>query len=156
MKLLSILAMILMTAFLACQIGCTAKESTEQQQSFSPAQTDVERRDVLYICGCNGEQCRCNTVSTKPGKCDCGMALKWGHVLKTEKNEVILCQCSEGCRCYGLDNRQYFCNCGKPTKRVNLEGTEIYFCNCGSSCYCNRVSDKPGKCRCGIELKKVG
>jgi hypothetical protein len=111
------------------------------------------RQDVLYTCNC-GAECNCNTVSTQPGKCKCGVEMKWGHVLKIEGNEAILCQCGEGCKCGGLDAKDPTkCVCGMPVKRVNLEGTGVYFCNCGGSCYCNTVSDKPGKCRCGMELK---
>lgn len=115
---------------------------------------DHERHDILYSCAC-GDQCNCGTVSTKPGKCKCGVEMKWGHVLKIEGNEAILCQCGEGCQCGGLDAKDPTkCVCGNPVKRVSLEGTGVYFCNCGSSCYCNTVSDKPGNCRCGMELKK--
>ena len=135
---------------MAILAGCAAMET---ETATTPAQPD--RQDVLYTCNC-GPQCNCNTVSTKPGKCACGAPLKWGHVLKIEGNEAILCQCMEGCKCGGLDpNDPTKCVCGNPVKRVNLAGTGIYFCNCGGSCYCNTVSDKPGKCKCGMNLKKV-
>ena len=117
--------------------------------------TDSERRDVLYTCNC-GPECTCNSVSTQPGDCSCGKPMKWGHVIKTEGNEAILCQCGEGCKCSGLDEKDPTkCKCGTAVKRVNLAGTGIYFCNCGGSCTCNVVSDKPGKCKCGMDLKKV-
>lgn len=117
-------------------------------------QKDSERHDVLYSCACD-DNCNCGSVSTKPGKCKCGVDMKWGHVLKIESDDAILCQCGEGCKCGGLDAKDPTkCVCGNPVKRVSLAGTGIYFCNCGSSCYCNTVSDKPGKCRCGMELKK--
>lgn len=154
MKKQSILAIVMIMAVVAVGIGCTEKNTAAPPISHQIVQADTDRRDVLYSCSC-GDQCGRGTVSIKPGKCKCGRPLKWGHVLKTEKNEVILCQCPEGCRCYGLDNRQYYCDCGLPVKRVSLEGTGIYFCNCGSSCYCNTVSDSPGKCRCGAALKKA-
>ena len=115
---------------------------------------DTERHDVLYTCDC-GAGCDCNTVSTTPGKCKCGKEMKWGHVLKIEGNEAILCTCGEGCQCGGLDAKDPSkCVCGMPVKRVSREGTGIYFCNCGSGCYCNTVSDQPGKCKCGMDLKK--
>lgn len=137
------IAGIFLTLFIA---GCAAM----QQTAMEP-----ERQDVLYTCNC-GPQCKCNTVSTKPGNCACGAPLKWGHVLKVEGNEVILCQCNEGCKCGGLDpNDPGKCLCGTPVKRVSLAGTGIYFCNCGGSCYCNTVSSEPGKCRCGMDLKKA-
>jgi hypothetical protein len=114
------------------------------------------RQDVLYTCAC-GPECKCNSMSTKPGKCNCGKEMKWGHVLRVEGNEALLCTCDEGCNCK-LDPKETNptnCSCGKPIKRVSLKGTGIYFCNCGGSCQCDTVSDKPGKCGCGMDLKKA-
>ncbi len=113
------------------------------------------RKDVVYSCNC-GPQCQCNSVSTEAGKCACGKALKWGHVLKVEGNDALLCQCEEGCRCAGLaPNDPTQCTCGNAVKRVHLDGTGIHFCNCGGSCMCNTVSDRAEQCKCGMELKKV-
>jgi hypothetical protein len=39
------------------------------------ARADEPRRDVLYYCNCGGS-CMCNTISNKPGKCQCSMKLK--------------------------------------------------------------------------------
>lgn len=115
----------------------------------------ADRQDVLYSCNC-GPDCKCNTLSTKAGNCACGEPLKWGHVLKVEGSEAILCQCNEGCACGGLDAKDPTkCVCGTPVKRVDMAGTGIYYCNCGGSCYCNTVSDKPGDCKCGMKLKKT-
>ena len=130
--------------------GCASMHTHET----TAKNDDGARSDVLYTCNC-GSDCKCNTVSTKPGKCACGVPLKWGHVIKVEGNEAILCQCAEGCKCQGLDpNDPSKCSCGMPVKRVSLEGTGIHFCNCGGSCYCNTVSDQPGKCKCGMDLKE--
>ncbi len=118
------------------------------------ASTQEVRQDVLYTCDC-GADCKCNSVSTKPGNCACGKPMKWGHVLKIEGNDAILCTCAEGCKCSIDPKDPSKCGCGNPVKRVSLKGTGIYFCNCGSSCMCNTVSDKPGKCKCGMDLKKV-
>ena len=123
--------------------------------SMQTASPQADRQDVLYTCNC-GPQCKCNTVSTQPGNCTCGAPLKWGHILEVEGNEVVLCQCNEGCQCGGVDPKDPTkCMCGTPVKRVNLEGTGIYFCNCGGSCKCNTASDKAGKCKCGMKLKQV-
>jgi len=144
------LKLFVILGFLLLVAGCAQKQVAD-----TPAAGEETRQDVLYTCNC-GPQCNCNSVSTKPGDCACGNPLKWGHVLKVEGNEAILCQCAEGCRCAGLDpNDPSKCACGTSVKRVNLAGTGIYFCNCGGSCYCNTVSDKPGKCKCGMNLKKV-
>ena len=145
MKILNVLFLV----FVLALAGCAAKET-------QTAATDAERQDVLYTCNC-GPQCKCNSMSTTAGDCACGNPMKWGHVIRTEGNEALLCQCAEGCKCAGLDpNNPDNCMCGKPIKRVSLEGTGIYFCNCGGSCSCNTVSDSPGKCKCGMNLKKVG
>lgn len=107
---------------------------------------------VLYVCNC-GENCKCNTVSTKPGKCACGNELVPMHVLKIEKDEAILCRCGKDCTCQIDPNDPTKCGCGKPVKRVSIKG--MYVCNCSSDCKCNTVSDKPGKCKCGADLKKL-
>jgi hypothetical protein len=81
--------------------------------------------------------------------------MKWGHVLKVEGSEALLCQCAEGCQCKLDPKDSSKCGCGMTVKRVNMAGTGLYFCNCGGSCFCNTVSDEPGKCGCGMNLKKV-
>lgn len=125
--------------------GCAAMQTS----------TKEVRHDVLYTCDC-GPQCKCNSVSTKPGDCACGTKLRWGHVLRVEGDEALLCQCNEGCKCGGLNpDDPTKCMCGTPVKRISLAGTGIYFCNCGGSCSCNTVSDQPGECKCGMKLKKV-
>ena len=67
------------------------------------AKADGPRQDVLYSCNC-GPECKCNSVSIKPGNCACGKPMKWGHVLKIEGTQAILCTCAEGCKC-SLDQR---------------------------------------------------
>jgi hypothetical protein len=118
----------------------------------SSAQSD--RHDLLYVCGC-GPDCKCSTVSAKPGKCGCGHALVTGHVKKVEGDVALLCLCDPGCKC-ALDAKDPAkCGCGKPIRKVSLKGTGIYFCNCGASCACNTVSDKPAQCKCGMALKRA-
>lgn len=141
MKLFKVLLLLTLLVFAACA-------------TMGDAKTEVPRSDVLYTCDC-GEECYCNSISTKPGNCTCGKPMKWGHVVKTEGDEALLCTCAEGCKCAIDPNDPSKCGCGKPIKRVNLKGTVIYFCNCGGSCTCNTVSESPGKCKCGMDLKKV-
>jgi len=144
MRTVRMLTVVLLTALLFISLSTDGSAAAEE-----------ERQDVLYTCNC-GPACKCNTVSTKPGACTCGAPLKWGHVIKIEGNEAILCQCAEGCKCSGLNAEDPSkCACGTPVKRMSLEKTGIYFCNCGGSCTCNTVSDKPGTCKCGMELKRV-
>lgn len=111
-----------------------------------------EQGKYLYVCNCKPE-CKCNTVSTKPGKCGCGVDLVPMHILKIEGNEALLCTCGKGCMCKLDPKDPTKCGCGNPVKRVSLKG--LYVCACGAGCDCNTVSDKPGKCRCGNALKKV-
>ncbi|MDD5758851.1 MAG: hypothetical protein PHI06_07185 [Desulfobulbaceae bacterium] len=146
MNIIKLFLVGLCTAFLFS--GCVTTPTTP------PATTQAERQDVLYTCNC-GDQCKCNSVSTKPGNCKCGKPLKWGHVIKVEGNEAILCMCKEGCICSIDPKDPTKCGCGMPVKRVNLQGTGISFCNCGGSCMCNTVSDKPASCKCGMPLKKA-
>ena len=108
--------------------------------------------NMLYVCNCGGD-CKCNTVSIKPGKCKCGGNLVPMHVLKIEKDEALLCSCGKGCDCQLNADDPTKCGCGSKVKRVSLKG--MYVCKCGEGCTCNTISDKPGKCRCGNELRKV-
>lgn len=145
MKIFPLLMIAVCLSFLSA--GCvTTKPAATAEQA---------RHDVLYTCNC-GPQCKCNSVSTQAGNCRCGQPMKWGHVVRVEGNEALLCQCKEGCTCAGLDPKDPSkCACGNPVKRVNLQGSGIYFCNCGGACGCNTVSDKPGGCKCGMPLKKA-
>jgi len=107
---------------------------------------------VLYVCNC-GEQCKCNTVSTKPGKCSCGQDLAPMHVLKIDKDQAALCTCGKDCSCKISETDPTKCGCGKPVRMASLKG--LYVCNCGAGCSCNTISDTPGKCKCGNDLRKV-
>jgi hypothetical protein len=109
---------------------------------------------VVYWCNC-GPECKCNSVSTKPGKCSCGKEMAGGHVVFTEGNTALACTCGPGCSCAIDPNDHSKCGCGKPIKRLDLTGTGLYFCNCGGSCGCNTVSDKPGTCKCGMPLHQA-
>ncbi len=119
-------------------------------EGMGPAQVSA----AIYWCDC-GPECKCNTVSLKPGKCGCGKELAGGHVVYTEGNTALVCTCGPTCACKIDPNDHTKCGCGKPVKRINLEGTGIYFCNCGGSCGCNTVSDKPGTCKCGMPLHQA-
>ncbi|MEW6738842.1 MAG: hypothetical protein AB1325_02910 [Nitrospirota bacterium] len=108
--------------------------------------------NILYVCNC-GPECKCNTVSTKTGKCACGAELVPMHILKIENDEAILCTCGKDCTCKLDPNDPSKCGCGKQVRRVSIKG--MYACSCGAGCECNTVSDKPGKCKCGADLKKI-
>lgn len=109
---------------------------------------------IIYWCAC-GPECKCNSVSTKPGKCTCGKEMAGGHVVYMEGNTALACTCGPTCVCEINPKDHSKCGCGKPIKRINLEGTGIYFCNCKGSCACNTISDKPGKCKCGMPLHQA-
>lgn len=138
-------SVLLTTVVLVAFVFAESKKESSTQESKGTG-------SVLYVCNC-GENCKCNTVSTKPGKCACGEDLVPMHVLKIEKDEAILCACGKDCTCGLNPNDPTKCSCGKPVKRVSIKG--MYVCNCGNDCKCNTVSDKPGKCKCGAELKKI-
>jgi hypothetical protein len=143
MRLVIVVAMFAVMAFAGLAFAAGEKETAKEA---------VGEGTVLYVCNC-GEHCKCNTVSTKPGKCACGEDLVPMHVLKIEKDEAVLCTCGKGCQCKINEADPTKCGCGKPVKRVSLKG--LYVCNCGAGCGCNTISDKPGKCKCGNELRKV-
>ncbi len=116
------------------------------------AAEDKGAGSILYVCNC-GPDCKCNTVSVKPGKCACGGDLVGMHVVKIEGDEALLCTCGKDCTCKIDPNDPTKCGCGKPVKRVSIKG--MYACACGGGCNCNTVSDEPGKCKCGTEMKKL-
>ena len=155
MKIASALLGLLFFVCVFSLSGCSAVDTAGHEGKKELTFAQVDRHDVLHTCPC-GLQCNCSTVSTKPGKCDCGRALKWAHVLKREGTEAILCQSDERCQCYLKSKDTAKCSCGSSTKRVSLVGTGIYFCKSGASSFCNYVSDSSGKCKCGSELIKAG
>jgi len=124
-----------------------------QSLADDSAGKEVSRQDVIYSCAC-GEGCNCDTVSTTPGNCRCGKPMAWGHVVKSEGDDVLVCTCAEGCACKLDADDPTKCACGNPLKRISLKDSGLYFCNCGGSCLCNTVSDKEGTCKCGMPLKK--
>lgn len=137
----------------ALALGCaTAPHGGDHAGHSSDAA--AARTDVIYSCGC-GPECKCDTVSLKPGNCACGKPMKWGHVVKVEGDEALLCTCNEGCKCAIDAGDPAKCGCGQPVKRVSLKGKGIYFCNCGGACKCNTISDKPAECGCGMQLKQA-
>jgi hypothetical protein len=110
---------------------------------------------TIYWCNC-GPECKCNSVSAKPGKCSCGKEMAGGHVVFVEGNTALACTCGPECSCAIDPNDHTKCGCGKPVKKIDLKGTGLYFCNCGGSCACNSISDKPGSCgSCGMELHQA-
>ena len=88
MKIANTLLEVLFLAAIFSLAGCSgmdrAKQETIKEHSFDRA----ERHDVLYTCSC-GQNCDCKTVSTKPGKCDCGRPLKWGMFLKLQRMRLF-------------------------------------------------------------------
>ncbi len=141
---LSLVVVMLAIAVCAGLVFAAGAEKTSKESAT--------KGSILYVCNC-GAKCKCNTVSTKPGKCACGKDLVPMHVLKIDKDEALLCTCGKGCKCKIDEADPTKCGCGKPVKRVSLKG--LYVCNCGHGCNCNTISDKPGKCKCGKELRKV-
>ncbi len=112
----------------------------------------AEKSKVYYVCNCK-DDCKCNSVSTEPGKCKCGSEMKAMHLLAIENGTGIFCRCGADCTCERSKDDPNKCGCGKPVKKVDLKGK--YVCACGADCKCNTISDKPGKCSCGKDLKQL-
>jgi hypothetical protein len=138
-------AVLLAVACAVFVVSCTTSSSEK---------ASAGKRNLLYLCSC-GVDCKCVSVSAKPGECGCGKALKAFRLVKVEGSEALVCPCGPECVC-GVDPKDLTkCGCGKALRRVNLKATGLYFCNCGGSCTCNTVSDQPGKCGCGMDLVRV-
>jgi hypothetical protein len=99
------------------------------------------------------DNCKCDYVSSKAGKCTCGTGLVAMHLLAIEKGSGVFCRCGDKCTCERAKDDPKKCGCGKSVKMVGLKGK--YVCNCGPDCKCLTISDKPGKCTCGKTLQKV-
>lgn len=111
----------------------------------------ADKSKVYYVCNCK-DNCKCDFVSNKPGKCKCGSQLVAMHVLAIEKGTGVFCRCGAECSCERSKSDPSKCGCGHPVKTVSLKGK--YVCNC-PDCKCGTISDKPGKCPCGKDLKLV-
>jgi hypothetical protein len=107
---------------------------------------------VYYVCNCK-DDCKCDFVAGKPGKCNCGSALVAMHLLAIEKSNGIFCRCGKDCTCQRSKEDPGKCGCGKSVKTAGLKGK--YICNCGPDCKCLTISDKPGTCQCGKKLQQV-
>jgi hypothetical protein len=112
----------------------------------------ADKSKVYYVCNCQ-DNCKCDFVSSSPGKCKCGSNLVAMHVLAIEKGNGIFCRCGADCTCERSKSDPGKCACGKAVKTVGLKGK--YVCSCGPNCNCGTISDKPGKCHCGKDLVKV-
>ena len=112
----------------------------------------ADNNKTYYVCNCK-DDCTCNSISNKPGKCSCGSNLAAMHFLAIEKDRGVFCRCGADCSCARSKTDPGKCGCGKPVKMVSLKGK--YVCACGPSCDCGTISDKPGKCHCGKDLKLV-
>jgi hypothetical protein len=112
----------------------------------------ADKNKVYYVCNCK-DDCKCDFVSNKAGKCTCGSNLAAMHILAIEKGTGIFCRCGADCSCERSKTDPSKCGCGKSVKIASLKGK--YVCNCGPGCNCGTISDKPGKCHCGKDLKLV-
>jgi len=112
----------------------------------------ADKSKTYYVCNCK-DDCKCNFVSSQPGKCNCGSNLAGMHLLAIYKDHGKFCTCGKDCTCELSKSDPNKCGCGNPVKMVGLKGK--YVCNCGPGCNCGMISDKPGKCHCGKDLKQV-
>jgi hypothetical protein len=100
-----------------------------------PNRLDLKVGDTIFACNC-GEECPCNTMAKKPGKCVCGHEMVEAKVTKVEEGKAYL-------QAKDWPKARPFLTMGK------------YYCACGPDCTCNTISQKPGKCVCGTEMKSV-
>ena len=140
MKLLKIL--VIGVALTSLSVGSVAAQSDSNNS-----------QEIVYSCNC-GPECKCNSASSQPGDCPCGVPMKAGNVIEDKDGEAILCQCEMGCKCGLSKDDPTKCACGKDVKRSGMTDKGAYSCDCGDACKCNYRSDKPGKCSCGKPLKK--
>lgn len=154
MKKLAAALVLVAAAFVLGACASTGGVQEGAKQGPGSMEGTSQGSSVVYWCDC-GPECKCNSVSTKPGTCSCGKEMAGGHVVFTEGNTALACTCGPTCTCKIDPNDHTKCGCGKPIKRINLEGTGLYFCNCGGSCGCNTLSDKPGPCKCGMPLHQA-
>jgi hypothetical protein len=112
----------------------------------------ADKSRTYYVCNCK-DDCKCDFISSNPGKCKCGSTLVAMHFLAIENGTGIFCRCGSDCTCERSKSDKTKCGCGKPVKMVGLKGK--YVCSCGPACNCGTISDKPGKCHCGKDLKQV-
>lgn len=154
MKKLAAALVLVAAAFVLGACASTGGVQEGAKQGPGSMEGTSQGSSVVYWCDC-GPECKCNSVSTKPGTCSCGKEMAGGHVVFTEGNTALACTCGPTCTCKIDPNDHTKCGCGKPIRRINLEGTGLYFCNCGGSCGCNTLSDKPGPCKCGMPLHQA-
>ncbi len=112
----------------------------------------ADKNKTYYVCNCK-DDCKCDFVSQKAGKCKCGSNLAAMHVLAIEKGVGIFCRCGADCTCERSKTDPGKCGCGKSVKMAGLKGK--YICSCGPDCNCGTISDQAGKCHCGKDLKLV-
>ena len=112
----------------------------------------ADKAKFYYVCNCQ-DNCACNYVAAKPGKCSCGSELAAMHLLTIEKSNGIFCRCGKDCTCERSKEDPGKCGCGKSVKTVGLKGK--YVCSCGPDCNCGVISGTPGKCQCRKALKQV-
>ncbi len=116
------------------------------------AQAEAAGPRAYYVCSC-GPKCRCDTISSKPGKCVCDRRTVRMYLLDIKGDTASFCNCEKSCNCAISQTNPDQCTCGNPVKKVSLKGK--YVCDCGPGCKCGTISEKPGKCGCGKTLRKV-
>jgi hypothetical protein len=100
-----------------------------------PNRLDLKVGETVFACNC-GEDCPCQTMAKKTGKCVCGSEMVEAKVIKVEAGKAYL-------QAKDWPKTRPFLMVGK------------YYCACGPDCTCNTISQKPGKCVCGTEMKSV-
>ena len=110
----------------------TAKaEKGDMKPSFT--KFPIAKDGKAFVCNC-GDQCDCNSISNKAGKCGCGKELIEATAIKVEGDSATF-------------------QIGERTQ--TFKTTAKFACNCGESCDCKYMSNTGGKCICGKDLVAI-
>ena len=136
MRKLGTLLVVIVSSLAMTGIARAAEPAKEPAKAEKAAHADkghatapVKAGDTVYVCGC-GAECKCASVSAKPGKCKCGKDLVKTTVAKVDGDQLTVKLAS---------GEQAF--------------TAPYKCGC-EGCNCTPAALAPGKCKCGKELVK--
>ena len=72
--------------------NCPPCPSCPKGGPAAAAEKAPQSSGTIYWCNC-GPECKCNSVSTKPGKCSCGKEMAGGHVIWVDGSTALACTC---------------------------------------------------------------
>jgi hypothetical protein len=84
------------------------------------ADNEIKKGEFVSVCKPGTECGKVETAAKDPKGCKCGAEAEQLHVLKTEGDVAVLCQCGGGCACDLNAKNPYLCGCGRPVKIVRI------------------------------------